>query len=319
MRKPTEAQIKAAISAREKQDRPEPRVRHALRARMQARRRQGEKAITAYLRKAGFDFEAYQIIREQQRAGLHRLLREAETAAIKRSSSQRKNLAYGVQNWRKNIERFRDGTLVSPFVPAFEVVDTPFLIWPTNDLELDDSQVQPWNNTAKVHAQWRRESGSENLRFIFVWQSPIDKFVVVNVESNLAVNGACDVFAEGGFFAGSLNALWVQTTLNVWEWWNQPPTLLSPQATQTQKVLAIAESGGGFLSDLGGGSIDSANASGIFDVRRTLFSIPPNGVAVFEVTLEFFYDNTGGGMTQVNFASGAFEVKCPAVVIAVLS
>jgi hypothetical protein len=29
-------------------------------------------------------------------------------------------------------------------------------------------------------------------------------------------------------------------------------------------------------------------------------------VAVFEVTLEFFYDNTGGGMIQANFASGEF-------------
>jgi hypothetical protein len=35
--------------------------------------------------------------------------------------------------------------------------------------------------------------------------------------------------------------------------------------------------------------------------------------------LEFFYDNTGGGMIQANFASGDFGVKCPAVVIAVLS
>lgn len=45
----------------------------------------------------------------------------------------------------------------------------------------------------------------------------------------------------------------------------------------------------------------------------------PNGVAVFEVTLEFFYENTGGGMIQVSFASGSFGVMCPAVVIAILS
>jgi hypothetical protein len=200
-------------------------------------------------------------------------------------------------------------------------VDTPFMIWPTNDLELEDSRIQPWNNTAKVRAQWR-DSGTErteNLRFVFVWQNPNDRWTVVNVESNLAVNGACDAFAEGGWLGGSINSLFVQASLNVWEWWNQPPTLLPPQATQVRGFLALAVSGGGLLSNLGGGNIHSKSANGIFDVRRTLFSLPPNGVAVFEVTLEFFYENTGGGMIQVNFASGSFGVMCPAVVIAILS
>ena len=318
MPKFTESQIKAAISAREKETRADSKLRKAMFARMQASRRLGEKALTSYLKKTGFDFKAYDRIRAQQQAEMQRLLKEADRAAIKRSSSRKKELAYGVENWRKNIERFRDATLVSKFVPAFEVVDTPFLIWPTNDLELEDSHIEPWNNTAKIRGLWRG-TGNENLRFIFVWENPNDKWAVVNVESNLAVNGVCDAFAEGGFLAGSLNGVFVQASLNVWEWWNHPPTMLSPQATQTQKVVAVTVSGGGFLSNLGGGSVDSASASGIFDVRRTLFSLPPNGVAVFEVTLEFFYDNTNGGMIQANFASGDFGVKCPAVVIAVLS
>ena len=164
---------------------------------------------------------------------------------------------------------------MSKFVPAFEVVDTPFLIWPTNNLELEDSHTEPWNNTAKVRGLWSGSTGSENLRFIFVWENPIDKWAVVNVESNLAVNGACDAFAEGGFLAGSLNSVFVQASLNVWEWWNNPPTMLSPQATQAQRVLAVAASGGGPLSNLGGGSVDSKSASGIHDLRRTLFSLPP--------------------------------------------
>ena len=49
------------------------------------------------------------------------------------------------------------------------------------------------------------------------------------------------------------------------------------------------------------------------------FRFPPNGVAVFEVALEFFYDNTGGGLIQARFASGDFGVMCPAVVMGVLS
>jgi hypothetical protein len=152
-----------------------------------------------------------------------------------------------------------------------------------------------------------------------VWENPNDRWTVVNVESNLAVNGTCDAFTEGGFFVGSINSVFVQTTLNVWEWWNQPPTLLPAQATQTQGILSIAVSGGGFLSNVGGGGVRSKSATGIHDVRRTLFSLPPHGVAVFEMALEFFYENTDGGMIQVNFASGDLGVMCPAVVIAILS
>ena len=318
MPKLTKSHIKAVISAREKETRADAKLRAAMLARMQALQRQGEKALSAHLKKTGFDFRAYEGIRARQQAEMRRLLKQAEAATIKRSSSRRKALASGVQNWREKIERFRGATRVSPFVPAFEVVDTPFLIWPTNRLQLEDSHIQPWNNRAKVRGLWRG-TGNENLRFVFVWQNVKDTSVIVNVESYLAVNGACDAFAEGGLLLGTINSVWVQTTLNVWEWWHHPPTLLPPQATQTQKVLSVVTHGGGFLSNLGGGSVESASASGLFDVRRTSFSLPPNGVAVFEVALEFFYDNTGGGMIQARFASGDFGVMCPAVVMAVLS
>jgi hypothetical protein len=318
MPKLTESQIKAALSVRDKENRENSKLRKAMFARIQASRRPGEKALLSHLKKTGFDFKAFDRIRAQQQKEMQRLLKEAQQASTKRASARKKELAYGVENWRKNIERLRDSTLVSQFVPAFEVIDTPFLIWPTNDLELDDSHIEPWNNTAKVHGLWRG-TGTENLRFIFVWENPADKFALVNVESNLAVNGACDAFAEGGFLVGSINSVFVQATLNIWEWWNQPPTLLSPQATQTKGIMALATHGGGFLSNLGGGNVESKSTSGIHDVRRTFFSLPPRGVAVFEVTLEFFYENTGGGMIQARFASGDLGVKCPAVVIALLS
>lgn len=316
MAKVKESRIKAALSARDKATRAESKDRRGMQARLRAGRRQGERALTSYLKKTGFDFETYDRIRAQQQAEMHRLLKEVETAAAKRSTSRRKDLAYGVATWRKTIEGFRDGTLTSQFVPAFEVVDTPFIIWPTNGLELADSQIQPWNNTAKVHALWRGDEGYENLRFIFVWDNPKDTGAVVNVESYLAVNGSCDAFTEPGIFFGSINTVWVQASLNVWEWWNQPPTMLPPQATQVQHVLTIAASGGGFAS---GGGVESKSAAGLFDVKRTLFALPPKGVAVFEVTLEFFYSNNGGGMIQARFAHGDLGVMCPAVVIAVLS
>jgi hypothetical protein len=79
----TGSRIKAALSARDKATRAESKHRTAMQARLQAGRRQGERALTSYLKKTGFDFEAFDKIRAQQQAEMHRLLKEAETAATK--------------------------------------------------------------------------------------------------------------------------------------------------------------------------------------------------------------------------------------------
>jgi len=315
----TESDIKTALSAAERESREDPRLRKAQLSEAQARRRQGDKFLMAYLKKTGFDFAAHEKMRAQSQSALQRLLKEQQAAAVKRSSAVKKHLLQGVESWRGTIERFRDGSLRSDFVPAFAVVDTPFIIWPSNNLELIDSHIQPWNNTAKVSAQWRDSGGNENLRFIFVWENPSDRWAIVNVESALALNGTVDEFEEGGIFSGSVSNLSVDVRLNVWEWWNQPPTSPFPQATQSQHVLSLSASGGGFLSSLGGGTVESASIQGNFDLSRRLFLLPPNGVAVFEATLLFSYNNFDGGMIQVNFASGDFQVMCPALVIAILS
>jgi hypothetical protein len=78
-------------------------------AQIQTRRRQGDKVLGSYLKKTGFAFEAHERIRAQN---------QTDAAAIKRSSSRKRDLGYGVEHWRKSIERFRDGTLVSQFAPA---------------------------------------------------------------------------------------------------------------------------------------------------------------------------------------------------------
>jgi hypothetical protein len=50
-----------------------------------------------------------------------------------------------------------------------------------------------------------------------------------------------------------------------------------------------------------------------------MFSLPPGGVAVFEVALEFLYENTDGGMIQARVAHGDAGLMCPAMVTAMLS
>lgn len=320
--KVTESQIKTALSAvdeaRRREDANLRRARLAERARVQSK---AEKLLTPYWRKTGLDVAAFEKIRAQAKIEMRRLAEQQKADAIKQSSSVRDRLRYGVDSWRKTIERFRvpNATLVSQFVPGFVVIETPFIIWPTHGLEMDDSHIEPGNNWAKVKGQSQKSSGQENLRFIFVWENPNDRFAAVNVASFLRLNGSCEASADGGtagIFPGGTSNLYLKAFLNVWEWWNQPPTNPVFRATQRREVLNLSADGGGWFGSVG--AIEVRSVNGNFDLSYDLFVLPPNGVAVFEVTLLVDYENDDGRI-QLDFSSGSFEVMCPLVAVAILT
>jgi hypothetical protein len=318
----SESKIKAALSAADEARRREgadlPRAPRAERARIE---KAAEKLLAPYWKKTGLDVAAFKKIRTQTQTEMRRLAAEQHADAIKHSSAVKDRLAHGVESWRQTVERFRlpDPALVSPFLPGFVVIETPFIIWPTHGLQLDDSHIEPGHNRAKVKGQSTKSSGSENLRFIYVWENPNDRFAAINVASFLALNGSCEASADGGtagIFPGGTSNLQLKAFLNVWEWWNQPPTNPLRQATQTRDVLNLSADGGGWFGSVG--AIEVRSVSGNFDVSYSLFVLPPHGVAVFEVTLLVTYANDDGRI-QLDFSSGGFEIVCPEVAIAVLT
>jgi hypothetical protein len=319
MNKLKESDIKGALSALDKKLQADIKLQKTRISQRQVHLLEGKKFLKAYLKKTGFDLGAYEKIRTRRGVQLRRLLKEVQAAGVKRSATVQKSLTHGMEGWRQNINGFVDGTLGSKFVPGYEVVTTPFIIWPTHGLQLVNSHIEPWNNTANILGEWKDLSGNENLRFIFVWQNPRDAWTIINAGTYLQLNGQCDEFEQGGFLSGSVSDLTVMALLNVWEWWNQPPTSPYSQPTQSQIVVSFGADGGGFLSDLGGGNVVSRDVNGNYDLSRSLFLLPPNGVAVFEVMLQFTYENYDGGMVQVIFEGGNYQVMCPAIVIAILS
>jgi len=320
--KPTESRIKAVLSAvdeaRRREDAKLARARGATRARIQS---QAEKLLNPYWKKTGLDVASFKKLQAQAQADMRRAAEDQKSDAIKRSSAIGERLRYGVESWTRTIERFRlpNPALVSGFVPVFAEVTTPFIIWPTNGLELEDSHIEPRNNWAKITGQSTASSGNENLRFIFVWDNPNDTFAAVNVASFLSLNGSCEASADGGtagIFPGGTSHLQLQAFLNVWQWWEQPPIQAFPEATQRRDVLNLSADGGGWFGSVG--DIEVRPVSGNFDVTYNLFVLPPHGVAVFEVTLLVSYQNDDGRIA-LDFSSGGFEVRCPEVAIAILT
>jgi hypothetical protein len=261
----------------------------------------------------------------QNSAEIHRFLGKEKAAILKHASSVRESLHHNIESRHQAIEQVAAvgrQALPSSVNFNFVVLDTPLFVLPTQDINLVSQHATPWNTVAKINAEWSTlypDNGSDNVSFVFVWENPSEAFRVVNVESYLMVHGFCAVMAEGGpgprsFWGDKYTDVDVAVELNILEYWNNPPTVLSGRPGQSQYALRLSADGGGIF---GLGEYDASGVSGSYDVFYRMFLVPPQGVAVFEVALDIFH-RTDGGFIEIDFASGDFEIMCPAVVMAVL-
>ncbi len=201
----------------------------------------------------------------------------------------------------------------------FVVLDTPAFILPTSGISLDGWNKEPWNNTAKLSGSWASPhpgNGWDELDFVFVWRNPASTYAVVNVETYLALNGFCAAWADGGVLPDNWAGFGLHASLNVYEWWNQPPTVPPAQATQDQLLNTTHAVANGFFDP---GDYESAAIAGNYDVSYREFILPPQGVAVFEASFGILHEIFGDGSLELDFSSGNFGIMCPAVVIAILS
>jgi hypothetical protein len=263
-------------------------------------------------------------IRSQHQAEIGRFLQKQKAAVVKHSSSIKDSQAHGVIGRRRAIERMtssRNEALPAAANFNFVVLDTPLFVLPSRDINLVKTSLAPWNNLAKINAQWNTpypDNGWDDLSFVFVWENPSIRDTVVNVESYLLLNGFCDVLAEGGpgkvIWGQKYTDLDISVGLNILEYWNNPPTVPSGQNGQYEYAVRLHAHGGGIF---GLGDYESSGVNGSYDVLYRMFLIPPQGVAVFEVTLSIDHW-TDGGFIDIDFAADDFDVMCPAVVMAIL-
>jgi hypothetical protein len=100
--------------------------------------------------------------------------------------------------------------------------------------------------------------------------------------------------------------------LQVLEYWNNPPTFPTPQKSQQSQAASL------YATNHLLGEYQTASVTGDYDVSHSLFAIPGNKAAVFSVNLAINHW-TDGGFTQVDFSSGDFEIRCPALILEVLT
>ncbi len=210
---------------------------------------------------------------------------------------------------------------IDPTVPSpeYHLLNTPFLIWPTNSVDLEASEIVASNSWAKFRARiGTNKAFYGDVKFYYLWDNATDKFAVINANGYSIFHGTAFVGVGGGVFpANRAASVKLTASLQILEWWNQPPTQPYGQQDQSAEILNLRVSAGGFWEV---GALDLKNVFRGSDLRHTLLLVPPRGVVVFVVTTTVVM-GTGqdDGLSEVDFASGNFMVGSPAVLVTVLT
>ncbi len=275
--------------------------------------------VSSFLTKAVSDLDAVDRAFSQHSDALRRAADDELAAAIKRSPGTKAKLLTELERRSKALDAIvaADPTVANP---ERVLLNRPFLIWPTQGVFFDSSKVEPSNSSAKFKVDSSASNGFEEMSFYFLWDNPKDTVAVININAYLVLHGTCRVGSDGGVLPGIISGdrysqLWLTANLYPLEWWNQPPTQPLHQTDQSQQALFLHTNTGGWGSV---GAIELQTVFRGYDLSHTLMLVPPHGVVVFEVAASVSFSNADGAIA-VDFASGDFEVICPAVLVTVLS
>jgi hypothetical protein len=307
-----ESQLKTILSAAKDARRKSANLRRAditEHSQIRMSQRPVENLAASHLTTAGFEIDKLEKIREQHQTELRRILEERKADAVKHSYDAKDAIRYGVDSRLKNVE-------LLPVPPKYELLNTPFLIWWTQGIDFPEIQYEPLNSRAQFRIQSDDGISYDEMSFYFLWDNPSDRHAVINVDGYLVVDGFCIGRSEGGFLPGfRYSTISLNAQLHLLEWWNQPPTEPLPQFGQSQNVLSLSTNTGGFMDS---DAVEFEHVFRGYDLRYELFVIPPREVVVIEVAFSLLYGSSHGSI-DIDFASGNFQVMCPAVLLAILT
>jgi hypothetical protein len=287
-----------------------------LRVRNKDSRRKATRVLAATLdRSAAKTFAA---IVEQDRSKLDARLKKIKADAVRASRDRQRALkvaaAQYLNEWQQVVQLPLD-----PGQIGHILLNVPFDISPGGDAELEQSQIIENNSFAKFRASV--EDGDEfrgEARFSFVWVNPKTTFEVINISGFVIFNGHCTLGTGGGIFPGDRHAsVTVEGRLEILNVSNNPPTSPPGQSDQFVTALTMSEDTGGW-SEVG--AIDARDLFRGSALNHAQMIVPPQATIVFVVVASVRCD-TGDDSSNAgaDFASGAFQVGSPAVLLATLT
>ncbi len=307
-----------------------------------ASRRTHARSLEQFFTKAGIDVAELNKILAKDQSELRRTLDRPRTEDRLRnekapSPSAKDTLHHAIAKRRKTLEHFANRS-TKPSTPSIIILDKPFLIDSSfaNLDQFKESHIESLNSFIRfdnvvspggtaLNAQGRFATYND-FHFFFMWENESDQNAFVNVASSFIFNGPCDVWAARGFPTGDYVRLSLSASLDLFEWWNQPPTTPLSQATQMQAVADIRALGDWFLGN-------PVNHDGKYfsltpiELGYSIFLVPPKGIAIFNMNVisQLEIDPFEGGGEIGSSASAEFsnvdldhKVLCPFVQLEIL-
>jgi hypothetical protein len=304
------AELKKAILAVEAERQKHParfRPDRAQRAALLKGRRESDKAVSAFLSKAGLDLKKFQALQEKRSAELERMVAKHKADAIKVAAGRKDTLYSSIAAQSKALSDVAAKTGFFPN-PSFNL-DTPFLIWSIPLIDIPDSAAVPFGSWAKFKFS-TSQSSTQKVGFYFYWANPYKDFAVINAATFFSAVGHLKAHAPWGL-STSTGDVYAYADLNLWLGW---PTDVTSTISDIEFLNAI----GAYGSFWTGGDTEGASISAGLSLNAMQFAVPAGAVAVFEVAIELDCDEEGGDI-EADFESGDFQIACPVVVIALLN
>ena len=306
------AELKKAILAVEAERLKHPARFHpdrAQRAALQKGRKDAEKAVSAFLSKAGMDLKKFKALQEKRSAELERMVAKHKAEAIK-LASQRKDTLYS--SIASQTAALRDIAAKTGFFPnPTFTLDTPFLIWTIPLTDISDSAAVPFGSFAKFNFK-TSQTMTQKVGFYFYWPNPYQDYAVINAATFMSATGHLTAHAPWTFGSNS-SEVYAYSVLNLWLGW---PTDLDSNNSAGAYLGSIGALGGGIF----GGDTEGQSVSDGVSLNTTMFAVPPSTVVVFEVAIELdCHVSDSDGYIEADFESGDFQIACPVVVFSLLN
>jgi hypothetical protein len=270
---------------------------------------------------AAFDrstVKMFEEIARRDQARLEARLKKIKAEAVRGSRDRQRTLsaaaAQVLNQWQAIAQVPLDESQI-----GHVLLNVPFVISANSSVELEQFQIIENKSFAKFRT--RVDDGDDffgDVRFSYVWTNPKNAFEVINVAAFVIFNGHCSLGVGGGLFPGDRQAsVSVEGRLDILEFFNDPPTSPPVQADQKVTVLRMRETAFGF-SEVG--AVDARDIFRGVGLTHINMVVPPLATIVFVVAAAVSC-GTGedSGLAEADFASGAFQVSSPAVLLATLT
>jgi hypothetical protein len=256
----------------------------------------------------GLDSEKLNKILAEHQREVRSVLAEEKSKKAKSFAALNGNLRRGIENQRQALEQIAYKPIVPTTIPLWTA-------W-----QIDGPQSSPFASHIEATNNWAEltfykssdGNGSVDVAFWFYWQNPSQQPAVLNVDTDLILQGFIEAGANPTLSLFAANSVWLDlwAQLNVYV----GGTVLSDQAVDSGGVSAT----GYWIFLQHSQDVDDAVISRTDHLSLRNIRVPAGRQALFMIQFSATYSVGDDTWVSIDFESSGGIIKCPGVQLELL-